>query len=92
VVYVLDREGAGLRIGVVVSRRHGRAVQRNRLRRRIREALRQLAPELRGGVDLVIIPRYGAVGEQRRFTEFVERLAALLSKAGVVWEVRPPGT
>jgi ribonuclease P protein component len=92
VVYVLDREGAGLRIGVVVGRRHGGAVQRNRLRRRIREALRQLAPELRDGVDLVIIPRHGAGGEKRPFTEFVERLAALLSEAGVISEGQPSET
>ncbi len=47
---------AGPRAAVPVSRRFGSAVRRNRLRRRIREALRLRLPEL-GALDIVALPR-----------------------------------
>jgi len=39
--------------GYAVGRRHGGAVRRNRLRRRLREALRSAGPELAAGAYLV---------------------------------------
>jgi ribonuclease P protein component len=42
------------RIGFVVTKRHGNAVCRNRIRRRLREVLRPRLPRLTAHVDLVI--------------------------------------
>jgi ribonuclease P protein component len=50
------------RLGVSVGRKIGRAVQRNRVKRAIREAWRALAPELPAGRDYVIVARPGAEG------------------------------
>jgi ribonuclease P protein component len=59
-VFYLRREGIaepGLRIGFTVSRALGGAVQRNRMRRRLREAVRLTWPETSAAVDVVINPK-----------------------------------
>jgi len=72
------------RLGIVVGRRHGGAVRRNRLKRRLREAFRQIQATLPAGVDLVAAPRPGAeptVAELRAsLAALAERLAARLRK------------
>jgi ribonuclease P protein component len=61
VLTVLDLESQKpARLGVVTSRRVGGAVDRNRVRRRLREVLRQARPALRAGCWLVITARRAA--------------------------------
>ncbi len=49
------------RFGLSTGRKLGGAVVRNRIRRRLREALRVLTPSLRPGWDVLIIARPGLV-------------------------------
>lgn len=58
-----DQEAAGeTRLGVSVGRRIGGAVQRNRVKRAIRESFWKLAAELAPGHDYVIVARPGVEG------------------------------
>jgi ribonuclease P protein component len=58
VVYAFDRaDGRPPRFALVVGRRWGDAVTRNRLRRLLRESFRTARPELPEGFDLVLLPR-----------------------------------
>jgi ribonuclease P protein component len=63
VVYAFPRpagDGAeATRIGLSVSRRVGGAVERNRLKRQLREALASIESELPRGCDLVVVARAG---------------------------------
>ena len=57
---VLPDKGAsvrGLRVGFTVGRALGGAVQRNRMKRRLREAVRMSLPVAGPGVDIVINPK-----------------------------------
>ncbi len=58
VVYAFDRgDGRPARFALVVGRRWGDAVTRNRHRRLLRESFRTCRPELPVGFDLVLLPR-----------------------------------
>jgi|SRR5579862_9277240 len=55
-------DGAALRVGFTVSRQVGNAVERNRVRRRLREMVRLAAAEtLQAGHDYVLIGRRAAL-------------------------------
>jgi ribonuclease P protein component len=59
VVYAFPNGRDTSRLGLSVGRRAGGAVQRNRIKRRIREAFRT-ASDLPSGFDLVVIARKGS--------------------------------
>jgi len=56
VFYLRQAEG-GARIGFTVGRVFGGAVERNRMRRRLREAVRRQRSALAAAVDVVINPK-----------------------------------
>lgn len=78
------------RVGFSVSRRLGSAVDRNRVKRVMREALRAHAGCLRGNMDLVIIAREPVVGllEEGGFKAVEEKMVEVLRKAPAVFQER----
>ena len=69
------------RLGVSVGKRIGKAVQRNKVKRAVREAFWALGDDLVAGHDYVIVARQGAEGlvEREGATGVQEQLAELLS-------------
>lgn len=63
------------RLGVMVSRRVGSAVVRNRWKRRIREAFRRQQHRLPVGFDLVVRPRRDGSGDYQQIARSLARLA-----------------
>jgi ribonuclease P protein component len=73
------------RIGFSIGRRLGAAVVRNRLRRRLREAIRPLLDDL-PAADLVIAPRSSALSATS--AELRETLRGMLTDAGLLGDQR----
>jgi ribonuclease P protein component len=56
-VFILSNGLAETRLGITVPRACGKAVRRNRMRRRVREVFRRNRLAIPGGWDIVINPR-----------------------------------
>jgi ribonuclease P protein component len=70
------------RIGLATGRNLGTAVTRNRARRRIREALRVMAPSFQPGWDVLIIARPAIAAADHE--ALVAALTRLLRRGGVL--------
>jgi len=81
-VYVLLRERAEVRLGTPAGRKLGSAVDRNRLRRRLREAFGRVRPMIDRGADVVVVPRGQAM--KAPFGELVDALSGALAAAGAI--------
>lgn len=61
VVYTLPNDTGELRIGFSAGKKIGKAVVRNRVKRRLKEVVRKHLGDLQRGYYLVVIARSGAV-------------------------------
>lgn len=75
VIYMLENGGKTNRIGITVTKKIGKSVERNRLRRLIRENYRRIEGKIRTGLDIVIVARNTAgaavYGEIKKEMEYI---------------------
>jgi ribonuclease P protein component len=83
----VDNEDTGRRIGFVVSKKQGKAVARNRIKRRLREAVRARIGNLRvGPVDLIFVGK--SFVRKADWPEVVASVDELLTRAGLLDQPR----
>ena len=82
VLYVLHNDSNELRLGISVSKKIGKSVTRNRVRRLIRENYRLLEGNIGTGMDLVFnarasdsLPDFYAIGKEMQY--LLKKLGAL---------------
>ena len=69
------------KIGFSVGKKYGKAVTRNKIRRRLKAAASTLMPRVVGGYNLIVVPR---MQDRYDYWELLESMQKLLGKAGLV--------
>ena len=64
-------------MGISVGKKHGKSVQRNRIKRLLREAFRAVQGEMQGTYKLVLIPK---VSEEYSVKNFEKQLRCMIQR------------
>jgi len=69
-------------LGIIVNRKFGNAVKRNRIKRQIREAFRSIVDTFRAKTETIVIPR--ATAEKASTAEIFTEISSIAHKAGIL--------
>ncbi len=83
-VYVLQNNKDFNMIGLGVGKKAGKAVQRNHVKRLIKEAYKELEPETKSGFYIVFVWKSKAEYEEVSFNGIKEDLLKTFKKAGLI--------
>ncbi len=77
-MYIVRNNEDENRLGVTVSKKVGKAVIRNKVRRRIKESYRSLELNIKKGYDIIIIARISC--KESTYSEVLSAVKHLLKK------------
>lgn len=72
----------GVKIGFSVSNKLGKAVVRNKIKRRLRAATREILPQIKSGVQVIIVAKPAILDAS--FADIVSQLRQLFIKVGII--------
>ena len=89
VLYARKNRSATNRVGITVGKKLGHAVQRNRVRRRLREIYRLEEARFAPGWDIVVVARSRCLNAD--FSKLTQAYLSLAAKAGILLEAQGEG-
>lgn len=78
---VLYMPAAQTSLGICVSKKHGKSVTRNRIKRLLREAFRAVCPQLKGKYAFVLVPKQA---QEYSLAAFAKSLKSALKREGLL--------
>ena len=84
VSYVMKNRAGICRIGITTSKKIGNAVERNRSRRIIRAAYREIEDRINGNYDIVFVARSRT--KYQKSTQIAQLMLSQLEEAGIIDE------
>ncbi len=88
VLHYLRRPGHATRIGVTASRQVRNSVNRNHVKRLLRESYRQVEDQVRDGYDIILVGRH--THSKPDYHHTYEELIKLLNRAGLMNRQKEP--
>lgn len=82
VVYISENSQEKLRYGICVAKKIGSSVNRNRVRRRLREIVRKSLHRMERKIDILIVARYPC--KEASYQQIQEKFLSVCVKAGII--------
>ncbi len=86
VMYILENKLESSRVGISVSKKIGNAINRNKVRRRIKESYRlNIDENVKNGYDIVFIARIGI--KEAQYKDIEKSMLNIVKKANILKQV-----